>query len=428
MTKRPGELWKEDIGNGLVLHCLRDAQDIERFVSFNTAINGSAEGKTCDILLRAHPETRPEEFLIVEDRNSGAVVSSSCLIPWHCRYEDIPLNVAMIEMVTTHPEYRHRGLVRLQMQKLGQLIDRRGTDLVIIEGIPYFYRQFGYSYAIDHRSFDLLPVVRVPNHPDPAQSRYELRPALSGDAAELSRLYTRSVEPLQFAVVRDEAYWRFLLESARFPTSLLVDRSTRKAHGYLVCEGEATGQFTAVFESGAVDLSAAWALLRELRSRGRAEARLFWPQEQLLLRLARSLGSTPAAAYQWLLRIPNVPALLQKIAPVLQRRLARCACARLTTDLTINLLQGAYVLRLQDGKLSGVHSAGFVDSSMGADPGDLCIPPDAFVRLLFGYRSLGELRDAWPDIVAKPQSLYLVEGLFPKMTSYLSTAYHYHGS
>jgi hypothetical protein len=71
---------------------------------------------------------------------------------------------------------------------------------------------------------------------------------------------------------------------------------------------------------------------------------------------------------------------------------------------------------------------GFVDASMGADGGDLCIPPDAFVRLVLGYRDLDELGDAWPDIVVKAQSRYLLQALFPKMTSYFWMPYLYYGS
>ena len=79
-------------------------------------------------------------------------------------------------------------------------------------------------------------------------------------------------------------------------------------------------------------------------------------------------------------------------------------------------------------KLRNVASAGFVDASMGADGGDLCIPPDAFVCLVFGYRSLDELADAWPDIVVKPQSRYLLQALFPKRQAYFWMPYLYCGS
>jgi hypothetical protein len=130
---------------------------------------------------------------------------------------------------------------------------------------------------------------------------------------------------------------------------------------------------------------------------------------------------------QWLFHIPSPAGLLTRIAPVLERRLAASDCEGLTKDLIINLFRQAYRLCFDAGKLVKVESLGFVDSSMGADGGDLCIPPDAFTRLVFGYRTLDELVDAWPDIVMKAESRRLVDVLFPKMASYFHTTYGYFG-
>jgi len=57
----------------------------------------------------------------------------------------------------------------------------------------------------------------------------------------------------------------------------------------------------------------------------------------------------------------------------------------------------------------------------------LCIPPEAFLRLVTGYRGLEELRDAWPDIILHPEVAPLIEVLFPRLKSYLYTPYHYLG-
>jgi len=114
---------------------------------------------------------------------------------------------------------------------------------------------------------------------------------------------------------------------------------------------------------------------------------------------------------------------LRKIAPVFERRLASSDCAGLTRNLVINLFRQAYRLSLHAGKVADVKALGFVDSSMGADGGDLCIPPDAFVRLLLGYCDLDVLYDAWPDIVMKPESRRLVDVLFPRLDGYFYATY-----
>jgi GNAT superfamily N-acetyltransferase len=90
----------------LVLRSVQDERDVERFAAFNTAINGAEQGITCDRLLRYHPEVGYDDFLLVEDERRGEIVSTTCLIPWRCRFGSMTLAVAMLEMVATHPDYR----------------------------------------------------------------------------------------------------------------------------------------------------------------------------------------------------------------------------------------------------------------------------------------------------------------------------------
>jgi hypothetical protein len=108
-------------------------------------------------------------------------------------------------------------------------------------------------------------------------------------------------------------------------------------------------------------------------------------------------------------------------------RIAHSQFSGLTQDLTINLFRQAYRLSFEAGQLVDVQPMGFVDSSMGADGGDLCVPPEAFVRLALAHRSLDELQDAWPDLVVKPQARHLIDTLFPKKPSYLHATYAYLG-
>jgi hypothetical protein len=176
-------------------------------------------------------------------------------------------------------------------------------------------------------------------------------------------------------------------------------------------------------ESQVASVQAGMAVLRKLKAEGAGEIRLGGPGTQTLVRIGRSLGSTAQPAYQWLLRMTDVAGFLSKIGSVLERRLYASDCVGLSVDVCINLFRQAYVLRFQSGKLAEVERAGFVDASMGADGGDLVIPPDAFVRLVLGYRDLDELRDAWPDIVVKAETRHLLDVLFPRMPSFVRMPY-----
>ena len=197
--------------------------------------------------------------------------------------------------------------------------------------------------------------------------------------------------------------------------------------GYVCIRKLDNDQAIRVVESGITSHDVGLAVLRVLKAESGGEIQLSLPQTSTLIQIARSLGSVTLPAYQWLLRIPELPRLLSKLRPVLGRRLLASAFAGFTGDVCINLFRKALTLHFEEGKLMKVNPAGFVDYSVGADGGDLCIPPDAFVRLVFGYRELDELRDAWPDIVVKAESRHLIDVLFPRMISHFCMPWAYCG-
>jgi hypothetical protein len=183
-----------------------------------------------------------------------------------------------------------------------------------------------------------------------------------------------------------------------------------------------------ILENSLPDAMTALALLHMLRSQVSEQVQIFWPGNLPLAALAHQLGSQTVRGGQWLLRIPDMIRFLNKLHPIFEQRLVNSAWLNLSAEITLNLFREAVRLTFEQGKLKRVDALGFVDSSMGADGGHLCIPPEAFLRLLFGYRSLDELFDAWPDITVKPESRSLIDTLFPKLQPFLYTPYHYLGS
>ena len=405
------------LGDGLVLRSVQSQADADRYAAFNRDYVSDIQGLTCERLLAHHPTMRWDDFFFVEDERTGEMVSCICLIPWQARFGDVELRVAMLEMVVTHPDYRHRGLVRKQIEHFQQCAAAQNFDLCIIEGIPYYYRQYGYAYATDHWASDGLNMARVPE----GATSVRLRVATMADVETLDTFYTQSMSRLALWTTRTHAYWRYLIGAAQYPVVMIEDVASGASLGYVVAWRNGAG--AQVAENGIADAATALAFLQWCKAHLNGELILGWPAASFLVQVARSLGSVVRPADQWLLRAVSLPQLLQKLAPVLAMRVAASPYAGLTADLTLNLFRQAYLLRFVAGELNCVERLGFVDASMGADGGDLCIPPDAFMRLLLGYRPLDELADAWPDMVVRPACRHLWQTLWPKQSTYFWKPY-----
>jgi predicted N-acetyltransferase YhbS len=420
------------LGNGLVLRSLLDERDAERFAAFNAECNNAVEGATCRILLAHHPRKSLEDYWIVEDQASGRIVSSTCLIPWTMRFEGIDLRVAMLEMVLTRPEYRGRGLVKTQMRTFEEAA--AGCDLLLISGIPYYYRQFGYSYLLDAGVFERLPsrvAAAVSTAADGPRPVLGCRDALPSDAPLLTVFYRESMRGVDLSIERDEGYWRYLISAARFPVRMVESVGTAAPIGYIVAGNPRQGRLS-VEESWLTDPGAAQSLLASLLEPGVQkieridEIEVSWPAEGPLCTGVRSLGSHTDRRGQWLVKVPDIARLSMKLGPILAGRIRESAAAGFTGRFTVNLYTEAYGFDFDGGRLVRVAPLGFVDASMGADGGDLCAPRDAFLRLLFGYRQIDELYDAWPDITIKRAAEPLLRALFPPRISFVTTPYHFH--
>jgi hypothetical protein len=121
--------------------------------------------------------------------------------------------------------------------------------------------------------------------------------------------------------------------------------------------------------------------------------------------------------YGWYIRVPDLPGFIRHVAPVLERRLAASVMAGFSGDLCLTFYRGGLRLAFEQGRLAGVEDWRDPESNRGlAGAG---FPPLVFLKLLFGYRSLAELRYAFPDCWAGEEQELLLNALFPRKESWL---------
>ena len=416
--------YARSLGNGLTLKSIRDLEDAERLAAFNKQIFGEGVAAMTRALIVHHPATRPEHWLYVEDEATGQVVSSLALIPWHWCYEEVQLSSGEMAIVGTLDSYRNRGLVRALAARHRELLQDGGFDFSHIQGIPYFYRQFGYEYALPLEPKWQLELRDIPAAPDEAAA-YHFRPATEDDVPVLMRLYEAATAGLQVSACRDEAIWRFMLACTagtelEAEIWLMLDASDAIT-GYCRIAHYGFGTGLIVSETSRLNHTTAKVLLTWLKSlaidREKPYVRLNLPVTNDLLQAAKSWGAYDAGTYAWQILLVDAARLLCKLAPVLERRIASSMFAGLSQTLVINLYRAAFELHFEAGKLLSVHAIGFCDQ------GAIRIPPTLLAPLLLGYRSREELARMYPDFAIYGEFQQLIDVLFPKRDSFLFTIY-----
>jgi predicted N-acetyltransferase YhbS len=414
--------------NGLILRTAKDkaanADDVERVAVFDGKIHGELVETMTRQLFLHHPNTSLDDLIFVEDEESGEVVSSLCLIPWTWRYEDVEIPTGEMGIVGTLEGYRNRGLIRKQVELFKQRLRERGCLLSQIQGIPYFYRQFGYEYALPLEQWLTLQARQIPDHPEPS---FAFRQATVDDTPTLVQLYDEAVERLTIHSARSEAVWRYLLTDAKGTETerdiLLVESTDGQAVGYVCVAHHGFGEELNVNEVSRLSYNAALATLQHARKlsveREKPGIRLNLALSSTLAQVAFSLGGRDGGAYAWQIHVPDVAALLRALAPVLERRIAASPLAGLTQDVHISLYRETILLRFAAGKVTEATNVGF--TTWYEEP--IRFPPLQFTPLVLGCRTWQELKAAFPDVDVTPKSRLLVDTLFPKTESFIYTIY-----
>jgi GNAT superfamily N-acetyltransferase len=421
----PTQPYRKELGNGLILKSVADERDAERLAAFNAVIHDEGVAAMARALIFHHPNTRPEHWLFVENEPTGQVVSSLCLIPWTWRYEDVALKAGEMGIVGTLEAYRHRGLIRALVSRFDELLREGGYDLSHIQGIPYFYRRFGYEYAIPLEADLRVEPYLIPDAPSDKPSRYTFRLATLDDLPALMRLYAEAANDLSISAVRDEASWRYLfgpsLQTEMVAETWLALDEARQPAGYFRFPQHGFGEGLIVNEVSRLSGDAALAVLGQLKTlaagHDKPYIRLNIPAGSALAQVARYRGAHDVGTYAWQIRLMDVGRLLQKLAPVLERRIAASPFAGLRQNVCFNLYREAFELRFKEGKLAAVEPLGFSDRAA------IRIPPPLAAPLLLGYRSREELAQAHHDVSVWGEWRHLVDVLFPKVTSFIYTIY-----
>jgi len=441
--------YRRELGGGLVLRWSTSA-DLERLIQLYSDVfrdkqdsppSPRMQAWVRDLMSGRHPLLGPGDFALVEDIERGIAVAATCLMHQEWEYDGVPFPVGRPEIVATLAEYRERGLVRAIFELIHARSARNGHMAQGITGIEYYYRQFGYEYALDlggERSvyFSAIPQLKA-DQPEP----YVLRDATLADLPQVLALYERERARGPVSARIGEPYWRWLIEGQNvesgegWRTQLLINAAGQSL-GYVLAHRKRWGNAYPIFglavEPGVCLPGVLPSVLRALQAQAPSTL-TSRPDPPEPVRIAFVLGRThpvydalgPALAatyeppYAWYVRVPELPRFIRHIAPALERRLAESIVSGYTGELRIDFYRGGLRLVFEDGRLTSAEdwNARAIHWGPKRNAG---FPPLVFLQLLFGRRSLAELRYALPDVwTESEEARVLIDTLFPARPSWV---------
>jgi ribosomal protein S18 acetylase RimI-like enzyme len=403
--------------------------DIDRCAALNDTLHPyDGIGAWTRDLFDRHPSVSPGDFLVAEPAGGDGIAAALVGIRQEWAFAGIRLPVVQVELVGTDPRHRGRGLSGRLLHALHTRCAADGTALQVIEGIPYFYRRYGYEYALNIGGAPDIPAERLRDLPlPPRRSRPGLgpglrlgpviRPATPSDAPALARLDRTVAGRDVLTCVRDEHGWIHEISGHRDDSLarravLAVPDASGDVTGYLV-HGRRLGTDGSLPVFAAVcGEHGAWPrvvpiMLRHLAEAGAAAAgpqrpftslRLRLPDSHPLARFAHA--GTPQRPRAWYARTGGDPAaLLDRWLPVLARRWREQGLRWPGDTMVIDTYH--QWIRLHFAKGTPVTARAEPRGSERVDETAVhaAVPPGALLQMLLGHRSPKELQDIWPDMI-----------------------------
>ena len=434
-----------DLGDNLKLR-FATPDDTDALAEFNVRLHEAENvGPSIrDLMSGAHPTCQASDFTIVEDTKTRKIVSSMCLISQTWTYSGIPFKFGQPEFVATEPEYRRRGLVRKQFERIHALSAARGELMLGITGIPWYYRMFGYEMALDMEAELTVDGIHIQPLKKGETETCRLRPRTDADNAFIQEHYANAIESLVFACPRTPALWEYEFNGrsagsdARHEWLIIEDLEGMRlgyvqhlqwcVEGFTESAVPGTNLLLMRMElkPGVGYLNLIASLLRELWKK--AEATPITPESdkksvtgvQFMLGRAHPVYQVlpnsiirTEPPYAWYIRLPNLVAFLKHIQPALEKHLIGTVAEGYTGELKISFYRNGIHLKFHHGILKEI--ADWTPEDIEA--GDALFPDLTFLQLLCGRCRTAELTSRFVDCWANDTAAVLLDCLFPPFTN-----------
>lgn len=445
MIQMHDQAYREDLGDGFVVRWATPADEASLIALYNEVFKDDTEYVSIyamEMFHGRHPLGVPEDFAVVADA-SNRIVAATFLMRMPIEYAGVTVQGGRPEVVATHPDMRNRGFIRKIFQLIHARSTRRGDLVQGITGIPYYYRQFGYEYALTLGGMYQLPVASIPA--STTDDTIRIKRATTDDIMHVLMLYERDRR-------RHHRQQAMLVTSRIDATYLRYAMSNTPTHEpwvpYLITthDDRVIGSFfTNRIRFGALEIKSLTtepniplngifdALCRQLvhlaqtiptvsSSTPDATSIQFWlgvdhPAYALVARYPHQHHNP----YGWYIRVADVAQFVQHIIAPIERRLSQSQLAGYTGTLQIDMYRDGLQLDVVNGKITASpwQRTGAWQNVRTPGAPQAGYPPLLMLQQIFGLRSIQELRDFYPDVYASHDAQLLLDILFPKQPSWL---------
>lgn len=365
-----------------------------------------------------HPDIGNENVFMVKKGNE--VAAGLLLLPQTWTIDGIEVKVAEMGCVGSRPKYRRQRLQWILNKEFDSYARENGYDLCVLAGIPYFYRQFGYQYAIELDYSTEIDIEQIPV----TESTINRREIIEEDIPLMDEILKSTQQRYFVKSERSLGVWIMQQETSTyggepFTGIALINKNEFVGYyRYIINKKDSVLYIRELGIKEDVSLAEVSSVLRkhaEENDLSKIKTAIYHndPINQDLIKRGAKINKP----YAWQIKPLDLFNLMDKMKPAFEKRILESKFKGITRDMVFNFFKFAVKMEFKDGRIKKM------EKYYGEESRKLGFNPYAFIQMILGYKSWRELAKAYPDFWVRDNLDDLVEVLFPKGSGYIHYTY-----
>ncbi len=395
---RAVSLSKEEVGRRITrlskqaVPSFAGAENLDRPIDADIQVTGPAHAHRLTLML------------------DGVAASWLTVVDYRQRIGPCVVRMGGIAGVGTHEEHRFKGYSRRVMLNSLRWMRRAGYDTSMLYGISGYYPKFGFAPAFPTTNWSMPVKVAERCAGEAGKFRFVDFAAAEHLPAVL-KMYHANNATRTGTALRDEATWQPFRKGVSWNKSFIakvaLDAKGRPA-GYFAMDGDLDGTVT---EMGFATPAVFPAILRATAEAATSVVTFYLPEDDAFMAWCKPLGVRKKLEYRpdggAMVRLINVRSVLEKIAPLLARRIGGRGRLGVRTNIeSVELSWSSGEMHVGPGRRAGKAVA---------------LPQWALAQLVYGYQSAETLL-ALGVLKGGQESLEVLAAMFPPGPHYLHKA------
>ncbi|MBD3215711.1 MAG: GNAT family N-acetyltransferase [Candidatus Lokiarchaeota archaeon] len=414
--------YRKKIGDNLILRIAEEnEEEIDRIIKLNIQVHGEDLKNYMYRLFRDHPNRKDHIWFYIENEENDRIISSGVLFPEMWDFEGINIPICEMGFVATAEDSRDQGLFSMINRCYEKVMRERGYLLSVIRGVPFFYRRYGYEFAIP---LDYGYKISYKNIPESENYDIRIRRALEADIDNLKNLYNQWAE--KYSITQKFNTKSFIYKylndkytEFQFRTYVLEEEKEVQA---FFCVGGYFGTEHVIMQTSAMTCRQILRMLDFWKNECKKQNNLkenailiLNPPNSELTKFVLSLGAKRENKWRWQIKIPNLKKFFDAIRPLMERRITNSIFQDVDKILKMSNYRENVHICFRNGGIKQIElRKGFPE-----EPDyDLKVPNSHLTQIILGSKKIQEIESIITDTIYREDWLLFMEKLFPKQDSY----------